>query len=370
MFIKEEQVALLKNITPDKLWTYDKEHRSPFLPKDEILYGLYMATVKKSSSNIKEYKNLDEAELDFEKGKLPVNVECIIGKKQTTYGRAKLSKICNIDVEQFLKYNEQSDTVQYSEETTNAIKKIAKTSKLLFEDIEPVFTKPGRIKGEDTDNYQKRLDKATKQYEKDLETFSKFQKYKKQKKYIEMNAIGMKNIPKFILIMGSHPNKVQEYLEMQKFAARIATMFQLGQVPYDEIFKGMSQKDIDDIIKKPFVDKDGNEILDPKLRDAEAMERKAKLRKEFEKIIEKNIIELPDSNIRELQQSMSKISIAKLLTVYCPTITGETLETLEATVGDSLRNGLSMRSYQAMAEQNRTTLYYKQDLVPVSRQHC
>ena len=77
------------------MWFYDKEFRSPYTPKDEILYGLYMATVLRTENRSKDrvYKSLKEAEEYFNENKLPVNVECIINHKHTTFGRAYLSDI-------------------------------------------------------------------------------------------------------------------------------------------------------------------------------------------------------------------------------------------------------------------------------------
>lgn len=300
-----------------------------------------MATVKKfATGRTRSFANLKEAEKAFENQELEVNVECNIGNKLTTYGRAKLSKLVNIDIEQFLKYNEQIE----------------------HEDLPPEMAKLKKVKGEPEEHYKERVAKANKEYKKAKTEFDSFQNYKKDRKYREMNAIGMKNIGKLLLAMGSHPNKVQEYLDMQKFAMQIATIVGLGPVPYNDLFTGISQEEIDAIIKAPF------ESTDPNERNAEAMERKNKLRKLFAEELEKNIVNLPDSNIRELQQSMSKVSLKKLLIVYTPSILGDTLEDLAATVGDSLFDGLSERSYVAMAEQNRQTLDLKQQLVPVSKQ--
>lgn len=299
IYTKPEHVARLQQITPDKLWVYDKFHKSPYLPKDEELYGLYMATVKKySSGRVKSFASLKAAEEAFENGELPVNLECKIKDKVTTYGRAKLSRICKIDIEQFLKYNEQIPN----------------------EDKKPVLEQLKKIGKESQKHYDERVKAAIAKFNEEKAKFDEFQEYKKKRSYKEMNAIGMGNIGKLILAMGTHPNRVNEYLEMQKFAMKIATLVGLGPVPYNELFKGISQEEIDAIINKKFVDENGNEITDVDKRAAEAMERKAKLRDMFAKELEKNIVNLPDSNIRELQQSMSKISLKKLLIVYCPSI--------------------------------------------------
>ena len=101
-------------------------------------------------------------------------------------------------------------------------------------------------------------------------------------------------------------------------------------------------------------------------RDAEAMERKAKYRKRMEEIISETIRDLPDSNYREMENSMGKFSLGKLMNVYGAAINNSTLESINAFYGDSLFNGLCEESYYAQAEQNRQTLEIKQEMVPTS----
>lgn len=348
--------------TPKDLWIYDKTFKSPYTFKDELLYGLYIATVKKSDGKRHSYKSLAEAEADYKARKLPVNLECIINKKVTTYGRAKLTELSNIDIENFLKYHVQlndSEVILLDENEDTITKEQRKNSN--------VYIIPKRLKGENISSYKDKCDSIKKKYKEALEEYKQLKAYKKDKQYSEMNGLGMNNIAKFCIVLGTHPNRIKEYVEIQKFAAEIATITGLGPVPYKELFN-KTQKEIDDILNAEFVDEDGNEILNPEARNAEAMERKSKVRKLFEKTIAETLQTLPHSNIRELQQSMGKVSIDKLVTVYAPTITGDTLEELRATVGDSLFNGVGEQVYYSMAEQNRGTLEMKQESVPTSRQ--
>ena len=108
IFTEPKVVEEMKKTTAKYLWTYDKEVRSPYLPKDETLYGLYMATVLKNDGvRRKAYPGIKEAEEAYKNGELPVNVECVINEQKTTYGRRKLTEICNIDVETFLQCHHQ-----------------------------------------------------------------------------------------------------------------------------------------------------------------------------------------------------------------------------------------------------------------------
>ena len=151
-----------------------------------------------------------------------------------------------------------------------------------------------------------------------------------------------------------------EYLEIQKFGSMIATMVGLGAAIYDEIYID-NQEEVNKILKAEYTGPDTQ--LD---RDAEAMERKAKYRKRMEEIISETIRDLPDSNYREMENSMGKFSLGKLMNVYGAAINNSTLESINAFYGDSLFNGLCEESYYAQAEQNRQTLEIKQEMVPTS----
>ena len=316
-YTSKDDVAELLQTTAKDLWFYDKIEKSPYIPKDETLYGLYMATVIKSDNKNHEFKNFAKAEEAFEKGELPVNLQCTIGNKVTTYGREKLTKICNIDINKFLKYNKQI------EEWDEVILLDANSQKISEEDIKKskekdtnVFILPKRVKGEPDTIYKQRRDKIKEKYDEKVADVEDWKKFRKSKHYVTMNAIGLKNIGEFILVMGTHPNRVQEYLEMQQFAVKIATMIGLGTIPYIELFN-RDQKAIDDILNKEYT---GENTIEAKT--AEAMERKNSLRKVYEKELEKALKKLSyeKSNIRELQQSLGKYSLGKLMTVYCPSI--------------------------------------------------
>ena len=344
------------------MWFYDKEFRSPYTPKDEILYGLYMATVLRTENRSKDrvYKSLKEAEEYFNENKLPVNVECIINHKHTTFGRAYLSDILKIDIETFIKCYPQTG-------------KNSKHDKDSYQDEDYLgkLELPKRIKGEPEENYQKRVKKAEDEYNKKKHEIDVLKIYKEVNKYKSMNAIGKDNIGTLMQILATHPNRVEEYNLMQQFGAKIATMVGLGEGLYHNIFT-LTQEDINKVLDK----KNDYTGDNP---DARAMELKAELRDKFKKNITENLLgtgkgmtkeklkkQFENSNIRELMNSFGKFNINKLMVNYCPTINGDTLKTLNAVVGDSLFEGMSQESYYSNGEQNRNIWVIKQDLVPIS----
>lgn len=351
VYTSPEAVYEMRKITADNIWFYNKEFRSPYTPKDEILYGLYMATVVKTSGKtMQEFKSLKEAEEAFNNGKLPVNVQCRIGHKKTTFGRAYLSENLNIDIDTFIKcYPQTGSSSDHSPESYKDEFTLPKKPKVV------------RVQGEPDANYEKRLKKAQDDYNKEVKKIEELKAYEKKYKYISMDAIGKKNINILMQILSTHNTRLKEYALMQQFGAKIATLVGLGPGLYTSIFD-LTQKDINAVL-----DKKNNYLdLSPELQDAKAMELKAELRKKFEENVTENLNKLDGCNIRELQNSFGKLNIGKLMVNYCPTINGDTLDTLNAIVGDSLFEGMSEESYYRNGEQNRYIWKMKQGIVPVS----
>lgn len=90
----ELKCARLLDITPDKLWFYDKVYK-PFVTfKHEELYGLHMASrITEPSKGLQCFKSFEDAEKAYNDGKLSMTEKCLINDKQTTYGRAKITKL-------------------------------------------------------------------------------------------------------------------------------------------------------------------------------------------------------------------------------------------------------------------------------------
>jgi len=281
LYTDPKDVAVLMNITPEHLWTYDKRYECPMTYSKELAYGLYVATVVKGTKTRKIFKKLEDAEQAFDNGEIQVWQECTINSKRTTYGRAKLTKLSGIDIAELIECTES------------------------------------------------RLNK-------------------------KCGAIDKNVLPALMMAMNGRPNRVKEYLDIQNFARKIATVVGLGPVPYQTLFGG-SEKEIQKIINSKDYKGTDEQIM---------LQKKEALLDLYKREIRKGIEKLPESNIDELMKTVGKVKLETLVQVYAPSINGETLEDLSSNIGDSLFEGTSERTYTSMAEHDRQTLKLKQDIVP------
>ncbi len=257
--------AEMKDITPDKLWFYDVTHKSQLIPRYDLLYGLHLATrLREPSKGMKAFKDLESAKQAYLKADINVDEVITINDRKTSYGRAHVSSIVDLDL----------DTM------------------------------------------------------------------------IGNDSINIKTASKLISAMGYHPDRVNQHQKLIKFAAEVCTLEGFGPVPFQELFKEDSEK------VKAILSSDDTD-----------MNKVNQLNEFCNKRIKETINELPNSNLPDLLKASGKVSVGKLVQVYAPAIS---LDNLGAVMdGDSIFKGLSERTYNNMAYQNRMTLKMKQDLVPI-----
>lgn len=97
--------AKLLDITPDKLWFYDKEYRPYVTFNHEELYGLHMASkIVEPSKGLQCFKSYEDMEKAYIDGKLGMTEKCMLNDKETTYGRSKIVKLSGgLDINSYAK---------------------------------------------------------------------------------------------------------------------------------------------------------------------------------------------------------------------------------------------------------------------------
>jgi hypothetical protein len=100
----EEGDRVFENMKSDNTWTYEKNNQPIYFPEHEMLFGLAIASkvVSKSSGKVPIYKNIEEADKDFDDNKIDYNELININDKTTTYGRHKISNIIHQDLDDLI----------------------------------------------------------------------------------------------------------------------------------------------------------------------------------------------------------------------------------------------------------------------------
>lgn len=260
------QCAQLQNITPDKMWFYEKSYKSQIVPPAETLYGMYVATkVVEPTKGCFGFSKFEDVEDAYQKTVIAVNDRIIFNDRETSYGRLKIERILGID-----------------------------------------------------------LDVLTGGFD---------------------QPICSKNIAKLMSALGNHANRVQEFLDLQKFANEIATVVGVGPLPYEELMVGDPK-----VIK---------EILS---EDEDIYIKKNKVQKYFTDELKKQISELPDHNLEDIQKVAGKAAPSKIINIYAPVVTTDQQGLLVS--AQPLYAGVTERDYIAMAGETRAGWMKKQDLVP------
>jgi len=98
---RPEKVALINEyVSPKNIWHYEKNLKPIFVPNDEILYGLYLATDIDVSKKPKlRFKTMEEIESSYLKHDISHNTPIYLNEKITTWGREKVGIIlgCELD---------------------------------------------------------------------------------------------------------------------------------------------------------------------------------------------------------------------------------------------------------------------------------
>ena len=94
---------LENNMTPHNSWYYEKNRSPIFTPTHEILFGLYYATkmdgpIKKGA----EFGTFEQMEQAYKDGKIEFDDIVFCDDKQTTYGRSKVNRILQRDLDSMI----------------------------------------------------------------------------------------------------------------------------------------------------------------------------------------------------------------------------------------------------------------------------
>jgi len=107
MFIIETRepyvTQILTDLSPRNLWYYEKNLKPIFVPTDEILYGLYLATlVQPKSKKLRSFESFSSLEQAYEKNSIEHDDLILFEERETTYGREKISNILGINLDSVL----------------------------------------------------------------------------------------------------------------------------------------------------------------------------------------------------------------------------------------------------------------------------
>lgn len=86
------------DMMPEQIWFYEKEARPTFTPTHEILYGLHLATTYGKPTN-KEFARFEDLEDAYNRGQVQFDDIVKLNDRKSSYGRAKIEKILNMDLD-------------------------------------------------------------------------------------------------------------------------------------------------------------------------------------------------------------------------------------------------------------------------------
>lgn len=91
--------GLRQKMSPERIWRYDKNGASIWVPDHEQLIGLIYASIYQKPIIVKKYLNKEQVYEDVANHKLNIDELIQIGKDKTTYGRLKLRDILGVDID-------------------------------------------------------------------------------------------------------------------------------------------------------------------------------------------------------------------------------------------------------------------------------